>query len=104
MRYLAVLFISSIILTVVSCKSDDKIEQAHSLTISDGFVNPIGFYDSQPSFSWKLPVSKQVKAQSAYSIVLASSPSLLPDRPNVWHSGKVISNQSILKLNSYPLF
>jgi hypothetical protein len=28
-------------------------ESAHSLAVGEGFVNPLGFYDSMPGFSWK---------------------------------------------------
>ena len=29
---------------------------AHSLSVGEGFVDPLGFHDSTPTFSWKLPV------------------------------------------------
>lgn len=74
--------------------SEDKIQAVHELTISEGFSNPIGFYDAKPSFSWKLPFNNQIKGQSAYTIVVATSPGLLPEEPDVWNSGKVISEQS----------
>jgi alpha-L-rhamnosidase len=67
--------------------------QPQKLTISEGFENPIGFYDSNPSFSWK--ISEGTQSQSAYSIVVASSPELLQKKPDIWQSGKVKSNQSI---------
>jgi alpha-L-rhamnosidase len=37
-----------------------------SLTVGDGFMNPIGFHDATPVFSWKLPSG--VKKQTAYRI------------------------------------
>tara|TARA_R110002033_G_C3897451_1_gene240051 strand:+ start:53295 stop:56060 length:2766 start_codon:yes stop_codon:yes gene_type:complete len=74
---------------------NEKIEPPHSLTISEKFVDPLGFYDSVPTFSWKLPINKNVLAQSAYSIVVASDPSLLPDHPDIWASGKIQSEQSV---------
>ena len=27
---------------------------AHSLTVGEGFINPLGFHDATPTFSWKL--------------------------------------------------
>jgi hypothetical protein len=39
---------------------------AHSLTVGEGFVDPLGFHDSTPTFSWKLPVG--VEQQTAYQI------------------------------------
>ncbi len=63
-----------------------------NLTVSEGFTNPIGLYDNQPSFSWKLP--ENTISQSAYAIVMASSPDLLPDKADIWSSGKTSSAQS----------
>lgn len=39
---------------------------AHSLTVGEGFVNPLGFHEATPSFSWKLPVG--VKRQTAFRL------------------------------------
>ena len=36
------------------------------LRIGEGFVNPLGFHDATPSFSWKLP--EGVKKQTAYCL------------------------------------
>ena len=70
-----------------------EAKQPIQLTISEGLNNPIGFYDSKPTFSWKLP--EGVQSQSAYTIVAASSPKLLPNNPDLWDSGKVNSNQTL---------
>ena len=64
-----------------------------NLTISEGLTNPIGFYDSNPTFSWKLPAG--IATQKAYTIVVASSPKLLKTNPDLWNSGKVNSNQTL---------
>ena len=68
---------------------------AGTLTVSEGFSNPMGFYDATPTFSWQLPADGSVKRQSAYRVVAASSPDLLPDRADLWDSGRVESSQSI---------
>tara|TARA_R110002073_G_scaffold55697_2_gene142357 strand:- start:761 stop:3553 length:2793 start_codon:yes stop_codon:yes gene_type:complete len=80
-------------LGITSC-SKDNIQKPNGLTISEGFKNPIGFYNSKPTFSWKLPVSEEIKFQSAYNLVVASKPELLPDDADLWDSEKQISNQS----------
>lgn len=82
-----------ILLVVVffSC-SKEKINKPHTLSVSENFINPIGFYDSMPSFSWKIPNTS--KSQSAYSISVASSPDLLPDNPDLWRVEKANSSQS----------
>jgi alpha-L-rhamnosidase len=64
------------------------------LRVGEGFTNPIGFYDPEPTLSWKLPADAGVKSQSAYRIVAASHPGLLPDEPDLWDSGKVASDES----------
>lgn len=58
---------------------------AHALTVGEGFVNPLGFYDATPAFSWKLPVC--VKRQTAYRIEARAGEKL-------WDSGWVESDQT----------
>jgi len=89
----------------VSCGiSNNELQLPQDLTVSEGFENPIGFYDSIPSFSWKLSQNEDYKAQTAYTIVVASKPELLPNNPDVWNSGKVASNQSVfVKYKGVPL-
>ncbi|NJX14290.1 alpha-L-rhamnosidase [Tamlana crocina] len=65
-----------------------------SLTLSEGFKNPVGFYNAKPTFSWQLPISDDVKSQLAYQIVVASSKELLPNHPDLWDSKKQESSQS----------
>ncbi len=84
--------------------TNNSLQAPIELTVSEGFQNPIGFYDSIPTFSWKLPQSKDTKKQIAYAIVVASKPDALPNNPDVWSSGKVISNQSVfVKYEGAPL-
>ncbi|WP_417444152.1 family 78 glycoside hydrolase catalytic domain [Joostella sp.] len=61
---------------------------AVDLTISEGFKNPLGFYNPEPTFSWKLPVSENIKKQSAYQVVVASRKDNLPNQGDLWDSGK----------------
>ena len=83
-----------VLCTSVSCKEQATIAEAQKLTISEGFENPLGFYDKTPSFSWQLPVLEGVLSQSAYQIVVASSPELLPDNADLWNSKKQQTAQS----------
>jgi len=64
------------------------------LRVGEGFVDPIGFHDPSPSLSWKLPAAAGLMSQSAYRIVAATDSGLLPDRPDLWDSGKVASAAS----------
>ncbi|PQJ72696.1 rhamnosidase [Polaribacter butkevichii] len=80
--------------TLVSCKEAEILQSPKNLTVSEGFENPIGFYEASPTFSWQLPILDEVKSQSAYQIVVASSPDLLPDNADVWDSKKQKTAQS----------
>ncbi|WP_159951691.1 family 78 glycoside hydrolase catalytic domain [Polaribacter septentrionalilitoris] len=81
--------------SVTSCDQKETLEKANDLTISEGFQNPLGFYDATPTFSWKLPALKNNKSQFAYQIVVASNPELLPNDADLWDSKKQKSEQSV---------
>ncbi|WP_147676475.1 alpha-L-rhamnosidase [Algibacter pacificus] len=88
---------------LISCGVEMNKEQKvpNTLSVSEGFVNPIGFYDSIPTFSWQLDTI--IKNQTAYEISIASKLELL-ENPDVWNSGKVLSDQSIfVKYKGAPL-
>jgi len=57
-----------------------------ALTVGEGFVDPMGFHDASPTFSWKLP--KGVQKQTAYRVEVK-------DDAMVWDSGWVESDQSV---------
>jgi alpha-L-rhamnosidase len=88
------IFLSLFSISFTSCKEELLLGRAEDLTISEGFKNPLGFYDANPTFSWKLPVLEKIKSQSAYQIVVASNPDLLPDHADLWDSEKQQSEQS----------
>lgn len=90
------MLVTLFIVMAVSCKPKNEIQAPDSLRVGEGFTNPVGYYDAIPRFSWKLP--EGVQAQSAYSIVVASSPALLAKNADLWESGKVESQQSIYLL------
>ncbi|GGZ25377.1 alfa-L-rhamnosidase [Echinicola pacifica] len=78
----------------LGCAKESQVDKPFDLEVSEGFKNPIGFYDAKPTFSWKLPVEDEVKRQSAYQIVAASSPDLLPEEADLWNSDKQSGSQS----------
>lgn len=94
-RTFFITLLSIVFLSVTSCNQKGTLEKAKHLTISEGFKNPLGFYDTTPTFSWKLPALENNKSQSAYQIVVASSPDLLPNNPDLWDSKKQHSDQSV---------
>ena len=89
------LIISIISLTLFSGCSKPEFQPPYQLTVNENFTNPIGFYDQSPAFSWWLPANETVKSQTAYRIVVASAPELLPDQADLWDSKQVNSNQSL---------
>jgi alpha-L-rhamnosidase len=62
------------------------LQPPQKLTVSEGFVNPIGFHDPSPAFSWHLPDG--TSSQKAYQITVTSG-----DKP-LWDSGWIESTQS----------
>ena len=80
------IFLCFLSIGLTSCEEKVTLQSATDLTISEGFKNPLGFYNAKPTFSWKLPVSEKNRSQSAYQIVVASSPDLLPDSADLWDS------------------
>lgn len=98
------------LLVLSSCVKNTKIEQSASpsppgsLSVGEGFVNPIGYYESVPRFSWKLDPQSSITAQSAYQIQAASSLELLKSEPDLWDSQKVTSSKtSWLRFEGAPL-
>jgi alpha-L-rhamnosidase len=59
---------------------------AHSLTVGEGFVDPVGYHNALPTFSWKLPAG--VGKQTAYRVEVKGETPL-------WDSGWVESGQSV---------
>jgi alpha-L-rhamnosidase len=70
--------------------------QVDALTC-EHLVNPVGIGDSQPRLSWKLRSARAGEVQTAWEIRAASSVAgLKAASPDLWNSGKIISDQSIL--------
>ncbi len=59
-------------------------------------TSPLGIDVPQPLLSWQLQSAQQGTMQSAYQILVASTPQLLSqNRADIWDSGKIQSDQSI---------
>ena len=59
--------------------------------------NPIGIGFQQPRLSWKLQSRRSGEMQTAYQVRAAASASdLKHGNPDLWDSGKIISDQSVL--------
>ncbi len=66
---------------------DAALSGPYDLTVGEGFIDPVGYYDATPTFSWKLP--EGVKRQAAYQVVVEAN-----GKP-IWNSGWVESDQSV---------
>ncbi|MBT4884349.1 MAG: rhamnosidase, partial [Glaciecola sp.] len=62
-----------------------------ALKVGEGFVNPTGYYESQPRFSWQLSSDSVSNIQTAYQLQVASTPQLLDLSPDLWESQKTTS-------------
>ena len=63
---------------------------------ADRTSEPLGLDDPHPSLSWQLRSSETGVRQTAYRVLVASSPSRLqPGAQDVWDSGKVTSAESV---------
>lgn len=70
--------------------------QVYALTC-EHLQNPIGIGVAQPRFSWKIRSEQPGERETAYEIRAASSsPNLTDGRADLWDSGKVNSDQSLL--------
>ena len=59
--------------------------------------NPLGIDATQPRLSWMLQSNERGVKQTAYQILVASSAAKLKsDQGDLWNSGKVFSDQSVL--------
>lgn len=59
--------------------------------------DPLGIEEINPRLSWKIISDKTDEVQTAYQILVASSPKLLtPAKADLWNSRKVNSDESIL--------
>ena len=58
--------------------------------------NPLGIDAAQPRLSWVIESNRRGERQTAYQVLVASSPELLTkDKGDLWDSGTVTSDQSI---------
>ena len=59
-------------------------------------VNPQGIDEAQPRLTWREESSARGAKQTAYQVLVASSPALLKaDTGDLWDSGKVAGNQTV---------
>lgn len=93
-----------IILISVSAFAENKHVTVNDLRC-EYKKNPLGIESPDPRLSWKIYSGEMNQVQTAYQILVASSPQLLsPDKADLWNSEKVFSDQSIqVKYSGKPL-
>lgn len=90
----------SIIATTFSATRGLASEVIHPLDLRCEYHKaPEGIDELSPRLSWKLASEVRAQRQSAYRILVASSPEVLSeDKGDLWDSGKVSSDQSIERI------
>jgi alpha-L-rhamnosidase len=63
------------------------------LKVGEGFVEPIGYYEQAPRFSWQIAPTAQSQFQQAYQIQVASSQANIADA-DLWDSQKQLSSDT----------
>lgn len=82
-------------LSLPSCDSGQSPVRVYDLEC-EGQENPLGIDRLQPSLQWKIQDTRRGAAQTAWQIMVATSPGLLSgDQADLWDSGKVTSSQSV---------
>ncbi|MDD3036734.1 glycoside hydrolase family 78 protein [Bacteroides sp.] len=93
MRRLLILFVTTLSSLAILANTSYQI---YSLTCEQ-LKDPMGIDTETPCFSWKLQSTQRSAWQSAYQILVADSEELLnEDQANIWNSGKINSDCSIL--------
>ncbi|MBD5781608.1 family 78 glycoside hydrolase catalytic domain [Pelagicoccus sp. NFK12] len=80
-----------IILSLFCCSLWAADKAPYDLRVGDGIVDPLGYHDTRPRFSWKLADERFGAAQLAYQVRVVSS----TEDATLWDSGKVESGQSV---------
>src|SRR5580700_2316318 len=58
-------------------------------------VNPLGIHETSPRFTWIIDSARRGAKQTAYQVLVASSPEKLKRmQGDLWDSGKVVSDES----------
>ena len=72
---------------LASCESNQSSARLYALHC-EGQENPLGIDRQQPQLQWKIRDGRRGAAQTAYQVLVASSPALLSaDQGDLWDSG-----------------
>jgi alpha-L-rhamnosidase len=89
---------SFLLLIFIQLVSRVLMAQANVMDLSIEYLsNPVGIDVEEPRFSWTIQSKEKGFNQSAYQVLVASSPEKLNEESaDIWNSGKVISASSVL--------
>ncbi len=80
---------------LASCESNQSSARLYALHC-EGQENPLGIDRQQPQLQWKIRDGRRGAAQTAYQVLVASSPALLSaDQGDLWDSGLRESSESV---------
>ncbi|WP_232222421.1 hypothetical protein [Glaciecola sp. HTCC2999] len=83
--------------------NSDNNEAPIALEVGEGFVNPIGYYEQAPRFSWKISPDASYQFQQAYQIQVTSNGDNIADA-DLWDSQKQVSAENAwIKYQGKPL-
>lgn len=73
--------------------SEVLVQAPTALKVREGFVNPIGYYENKPRFSWQISAQSATQRQTAYQVQVASSTNF-SEPALLWDSQKTVSEQN----------
>ncbi|HBL78077.1 MAG: hypothetical protein A2W90_13390 [Bacteroidetes bacterium GWF2_42_66] len=102
-RYLQILSLSLILLVFWSCRQENQLAKVETLK-TDYTENLLGTDNPKPLLSWQMNDSSTGAQQTAFQVLVASSPGLLKEgKADLWDSGKQESSFSRIQYNGGPL-
>lgn len=88
-----------ILFAVFQVKGNNSIPEKQTVPVNlrcDYLVNPMGIGNLNPSLSWQLSTTQNNYLQTAYQIIVSTSPKLLTENKcDVWNSGKIVGGESV---------
>jgi alpha-L-rhamnosidase len=87
----------TVLCVMISVRAENLSPVRIDALTCEHLTNPVGIGNQQPRLSWKLRSDRSGEVQTALEIRSASSASSLKSAsPDLWDSGKIISDQSVL--------
>ena len=102
-KYSQILFLTLILLPFLSCQHGSQLATVGMLK-ADYSINLVGTDNPNPLLSWQMDDSRIGAAQTAFQVLVASSPGLLKDgEADIWDSGKLDNSANKIKYQGAAL-